>query len=104
MSQLPLVFDRSKYRADFAAWLMANQPIWLAFCAKADALWDRGRRHYGARALVEVLRYESSLREAGGMFKINGNYIPDLARLYMETHGRDGFFETRVMPGAARAA
>lgn len=98
-------FDRSKYRADFAAWLLANQHIWLAFCRKADALWNAGRRHYGARALMEVLRYESALADNDAAFKINGNYVPDISRLYMETHpGREGFFETRVLPGSVRAA
>jgi len=45
-----------------------------------------------------------ALSETDALFKVNGNYVPDLARLYMETTGRAGFFETRVMPGSARAA
>lgn len=103
--QLPLAFDRSKYRADFAAWLLANQHIWLAFCRHADAIWGRGRRHYSARTIVEVLRHESTLAEVGGMWKINGNFCADLARLYVETYPeRDGFFEMRRMPGSTRAA
>ena len=63
MNQLALQFDRSQYRADFSDWLLANQHIWLAFCAKANAIWDRGRRHYSARTIVEVLRHESTLAE-----------------------------------------
>ena len=63
--QLPLAFDRSQYRPDFADWLSANPHIWSAFCAKANQVWARGRRHYSARTIVEVLRHESALAEVG---------------------------------------
>ena len=105
MNQLALPFDRSKYRADFAAWLLLNQHIWLAFCTKADAIWSRGRRHYSARTIVEVLRHESALAEVGGEWKINGNYVPDLSRLYQATFPeRAGLFETRCLSTSQRAA
>lgn len=103
--QLPLVFDRSKYRADFAAWLLANQAIWLRFCAEADKVWRRGRRHWSARTIIEYLRHETALAEVGGLFKVNNNYAPDLARLYAETYpDRACLFETRLQAGSARAA
>lgn len=104
-TQPPLVFDRSKYRDDFADWLLENQHIWQAFALKADAIWNRGRRHYSARTIVEVLRHESNLAEVGGEWKINGNYVPDLARLYMDTFpDRAGLFEVRLPNNARRAA
>jgi hypothetical protein len=103
--QLPLAFDRSKYREDFADWLSANMHIWQAFCREANKVWAMGRRHYSARTIIEVLRHESAISEVGGEWKINGNYVPDLARLYMETFPeRGGFFETRLPENARRAA
>jgi hypothetical protein len=95
----------SKYRSDFAAWLLANPHIWQAFAAKADQVWNRGRQHYSARTIVEVMRHESMLAEVGGEWKINGNYVPDLARLYVESYpDRVCLFETRVQKNAVRAA
>jgi len=105
MIQTAFTFDRSQYRSDFSDWLMQNQHIWSAFAAKADAVWNRGRRHYSARTIVEVLRHESTLAEVGGEWKINGNYVPDLARLYIATYpDRASLFETRLPRNARRAA
>lgn len=96
----------SQFRPDFSAWLLANQAIWLRFCAEAEKVWLRGRRHWSARTIVEYLRHETALQEVGdGMFKINGNYVPDLARLYLLTYPeRAELFETRRQCGSARAA
>jgi hypothetical protein len=103
--QLPLSFDRSQFRPDFAEWLLANGHIWSAFAARADAVWNRGRRHYSARTIIEVLRFESMLAEVGGEWKINNNYAPDLARLYRQTYpDRAALFETRVLSKSLRAA
>lgn len=105
MNQAELQFDRSQYREDFADWLSANNHIWLAFVQKADAVWNRGRRHYSARTIVHVLRFESGLHEVGGEWKINNNFTPDMARLYIETYpDRAGLFETRLPKNARRAA
>lgn len=95
----------SQYRHDFASWLLQNPHIWQAFAAKADAVWNRGRRHYSARTIVEVMRHESMLAEVGGEWKINNVFAPDLARLYMQTYpDRAGLFETRLQKNAVRAA
>lgn len=105
MNQMPLVFDRSKYRADFSAWLMANHPIWLRFCAEADKVWRSGRRHWSARTIIEYIRHETALAEQGGLFKLNNNFAPDMARLYAETFPeRASLFETRRQAGSPRAA
>ena len=103
--QSSFLFDSSKFRPDFAAWLSANWHIWQAFAREAGRVWDRGRRHYSARTITEVLRHESALAEVGGEWKINGNFVPDLARLWADTFpDRASLFETRRMPGARRAA
>ena len=91
------ITDSSQFRADFSEWLELNWHIWRAFVDQADRVWNRGRRHYSARTIVEVLRHESALSEFGGEFKLNGNYVPDLARLYVQRYPeRAGLFETRL--------
>jgi len=97
--------DLFRYRSDFASWLSANPHIWSAFAREANRVWDRGRRHWSARTIIEFLRHETALAEQGGDFKINGNYVPDLARLYQDTFpDRASLFETRLPQNAARAA
>lgn len=96
---------RAMFRDGFGAWLAANRHIWTALEREANRVWSRGRRHYSARTLVEYLRHETCLRAGGDDFKINGNVVPDLARLYRLTNpGRAELFELRVMPGSERAA
>jgi len=100
-----MIIDTRKFRSDFADWLRPNFHIWLAFVKEANKAWNRGRRHYSARTIIEYLRHETALAENGGEFKINGNYVPDLARLYQQTYPeRAELFETRLPRNAARAA
>jgi hypothetical protein len=94
--------DAGRYRADFGRWLLDNWGIWEAFARRADRLWERGVRHAGARMIWEAIRYLSVLKESGAVFKLNGNYCPDCARLYMVARKRPGFFETRVGLGNAQ--
>lgn len=82
------------FRADFAAWLQENWSIWKAFEREANAVWRNGRRHYSARTIGEYLRHETALRE-DGEWKINGNHVPDLARLYMLLNPDRTLFELR---------
>lgn len=97
--------NADQFRDDFPAWLEENGHVWARFRAEVDRVRAAGRRHYSARTIVEVLRHESALAENGSPYKLNNNHTPDLARLYLLTApGAEGFFETRVMPGAERAA
>lgn len=93
------------FRPGFATWLAGNRHVWLAFEREANRVWNRGRRHYSARTLIEYLRHETALADDGREWRLNNNAAPDLARLYRLTHpDRAGLFELRVMPGSERAA
>ena len=84
------------YGASFASWCRDNMHVVDRFFAEADAVWERGLRHYSARTIIEFLRHETTLREAGNAErKLNNNAVPDLARLYMNVTGR-ALFELRV--------
>lgn len=73
----------SVFRADFGTWLEANMGLWELFEMEASSVWIAGRRHYSARTIIEWMRHQTAAREKGGEFKINGNFVPDLARLYV---------------------
>lgn len=95
----------SMFRVSFAGWLSENGHVLRRFEQEADRVWNRGRRHYSARTIVEVLRHESALRENDPLFKLNDHNTPDMARLYRLLHPqRADLFETRVQRGADRAA
>ena len=88
--------NASLFREGFLAWLATNAHVWLAFEREADKVWNRGRRHYSARTIGEVLRHESAMAEAGSEWKLNNVVFPDLARLYaLVHHDRAGLFEFR---------
>ena len=91
------VFEhRERFRADFPGWLEKNMHLWEAFERAADAVWRAGRRHYSSRTLWEVMRHETTLRSTDDQFKVNNNFAPDVARLYLTLKPeREGFFETR---------
>ena len=94
------------FRKDFKEWLTENYHVWEAFEYEANAVWNRGRKHYSARTIGEYLRHHSMIHQQNGReFKLNDHYWPDLARLYMMLHpDREGFFERRVGQSAVRAA
>ena len=78
----------------FSDWLIDHPEIWEAFVDAVDRVFYVAR-HYSARAIIEVMRYESHVRDSGE-FKINNNCAPAFARLYEEVYPqRAGFFEIR---------
>lgn len=94
-----------RFRADFALWLRENWKVWMIFEREADRLWRKGRKHYAARTIIEWLRHESSVSEADITFKLNNNFIPDLARLYACFYpDRERFFEVRHQDGSQQRA
>ncbi|MGH8032716.1 MAG: hypothetical protein ACREO8_10220 [Luteimonas sp.] len=97
--------DKENFLPGFAAWLTENLHVWRAFEKEADRVWDKGRRHYSARTIIEFLRHETSLTDTDASLKLNGNAVPDMARLYrLRYPARADLFETRRMPGSRRAA
>lgn len=79
------------FRPGFWDWLVCNFHIWQSFERKADLVRERGRKHYSARTIVESMRYDTTLTDDDVFFKINGNNVPDLARLYNHLAGVDFF-------------
>lgn len=88
--------NAAEFPEGFEAWVDANMRVVRRFFAEADKVWDRGRRRYSARTIIEVLRHETSLADLGEPWKLNNNSVPALARLYLFANpGREGLFELR---------
>lgn len=87
---------RDRFRPDFGEWLGKNITLWERFEREANHVWATGRTHYSSRTLWEVMRHHTALAESDSDFKINNNYAPDVARLYLLMYpDRAGFFELR---------
>lgn len=95
---------REAFAADFALWLVDNWHIWREFKRTADEVRAKGREHYSARVIGEVMRHHTVLAERTGEWKLNDHRWPDLARLYMLVQCCPGFFETRVQRDSAKRA
>jgi hypothetical protein len=71
----------SQFRPDFISWLRDNGHVYREFERLAIDI-SMHLDHYGARSIVEKMRYDMTIRERGGEFKINGNFVPCMARLF----------------------
>lgn len=80
------------FKPGFLTWLDDNQHIYREFESHAMRLIARGRTHYSARTIIEVLVHESMLRENGGEFKIGNDRAPDLARVFSILHPANALF------------
>lgn len=70
------------FSKEFLKWLPDNLHVWEAFCDQTLKVRGRGFKHYSARTIVHFLRHHSAITEASGVWKINNNYSPYLARLF----------------------
>lgn len=96
VAPLIVAYNLKGCREDFREWLLRNQIVWHRFETEALRIWNRGRDHYSARTIGEVLRHESALADDDQAYKLNDHIWPDLARLFLECHPAcAGFFETR---------
>lgn len=78
--------NAEKFTPEFLAYLPPNRHVWVAFEREALRVVARGFQHYSARTIIEVLRHNSALAEAGGPWKLNDHFTPGLARLFALSH------------------
>lgn len=78
-----------------------NPQIWRAFLRLATEASKAGMRHWSAKGIFEVIRYQTTVGGVGD-YKLNNNYTADYARKLLRLYPRkfEGFFNTRR---AARA-
>ena len=98
------MYDARPLPERYAEWRNGDDGRTIAADIKtrAQALFDRGFRHYGIAALFEAARYDRSLKvgpDAEG-WKLNNNWRSFLARELMATYSQlEGFFEVRETTG-----
>jgi len=90
-------FPRDSYPQGFWAWLQDNQHIYDAFKIEAIRMALTGRKRYSARTIVELLRWQTDLKDSGKTFKINDHFTPGMARLFLLEYGHKfpNFFALR---------
>lgn len=80
----------------FAAWLAANPQVLSAFIALARQAQRAGLRKFGAKAVVERLRWEYAIQTGGSEFKFDNRFTSRLARVAVDrAPDLAGLFEFR---------
>ena len=73
-----------------------NPTVYPRFLKIALETHAKGFKRYSANAILEVVRYFTSVAENGGKFKINNNVTPMFARQAVKDRPElNGFFELR---------
>ena len=103
MQQRAMSFeDRMHYPPGFWKWLAdpQNHNLYQEFERRALQMAKR-RERYSARTIIEVMRWNTDLRDTSVTFKIQNNMVPGMARLWMRDHGfmYPRFFQLRDSMG-----
>lgn len=103
----PVFYARThaeQFTPEFLAYLPDNLHVFSAFEAEALRLVRRGRTHYSARTIVEVLRHNAALEEDSAQpWKLNNDMTPYLARLFVLMRpAHADLFEFRQAKAATR--
>lgn len=95
--------NAEQFTPEFLAMLPKNLHVYTAFEREALRVVARGREHYSARTIIEVLRHNSALEEVGGAWKLNDHATPYWARLFaLMNPDHAGLFEFREAKAARR--
>jgi len=108
MKELNIVQKHPKqFRVNFGTWLINNEKIWRDFEEKALRVVGQ-RPYYSARAICEVIRWETILTQRDDeaeTFKLSNHLSADLGRLFMLMYPQYGPMvrsDNQVIPGFFR--
>lgn len=83
---------------DFAKFHEANPEIYVLFEQFARQAKAAGFKHYGAKSIVERIRWHCQVETHNGGFKINNNLTSRYARLLAADHPEfKDFFRNRLL-------
>lgn len=91
---------KTDWKARFEEFHSDNPHIYDLFKQFAQQVIRRGYKRFSSIAIFDRIRWELNVERhaPGDSFKINQNYTPYYARLWMKDHpDHDGFFETRIL-------
>lgn len=81
-------------------WHKQNPAVYELFVKYTKEAINAGHEHYGAKGVIERIRWHTSVETGGDIFKINNNWAPFYARLFMVDYPEhDGFFRLRATEG-----
>lgn len=89
--------------ANFVEFFWANLEIWRLFVRFADTVTERGYKKFSARTIIERIRWETNLETKGEPVKINNDYTPYYARLYM-LYRKSDLFKLRYLKSIDKKA
>jgi len=84
----------NRYLANFKRFHENNPRVFHQVVRYADQQ-RQIRKHYSIEIIINVIRFWTDLDSVGEPFKINNNYKPYYARMYMQYRECKGFFELR---------
>jgi len=86
----------SRLELAFLEFDRANPEVWRLFVRFTFQVIRSGRRHYGAKAVFERIRWHVALETTEVDFKLNNNFTAYYARKFHEEYPEHaGFFHTR---------
>ena len=88
------IWSSVSYLANFKKFHMNNPMVFSKIVEYADRA-RQTRTHYSIEIIINVVRFWTDLNGTGDPFKINNNYKPYYARMYMQYRNCKGFFEIR---------
>ncbi len=96
----PVVWRTATIQQRFESFHKANPWVYRRLVTMARELKAKGVKHYGVKALMEVLRWQfhQQTTDPDSRWHFNNNYASRFARLIMETEtDLRGFFELREL-------
>lgn len=92
----PDLFGTSRNEQAFKQFIVENPKVYDEFVRLARQAKRAGMRRTGAKALVEVLRWNVAIKTNDPDFKINNTYVSHLSRMAMARERElEGVFEIR---------
>lgn len=93
---LSVVYSNAReFRDDFYSWMVSNIHIYGEFEHRALAV-AKFRPRYSARSIADLMRHDTAIRSLCDEYKLNGNYVPHMARLFaMLNSAHAGLFSFR---------
>ena len=96
--------NASLFTHEFLCRLASNLKVYEAFEREALRIVAKGRTHYSARTIIEVLRHNSALSDVDPDWKLNDHATPFYARLFgLCNPEHAGLFELRHTRSVKRA-
>lgn len=94
---MPTLFDQPvKTFTPFEIFDSENPQVWIEFKRIALGLIDRGVKHFGSKAIFEIIRYFRVMKTNDPDYKLNNNWTAHFARKFINIYPEyEGFFEVR---------